>query len=118
MLVSTTPAGNSPKELDQTAKAETEAIHLAEVNLQQEVTPKAYKVKLKIDPAKYATTEASQEVAQEDEKTSFAEYASAQFTNVKEGEGLQAPPKEWFELPKIGVRLEGNPLKKVLPGKE
>jgi hypothetical protein len=74
---------------------------------------KTYKVKIKIDPAKYATAKpTTNDVALA--TPTLKEYAKNQISNVKEGDGLQAPPKEWFELPKLAVKFEGNPLKRVL----
>lgn len=74
-------------------------------------TKKSYGVKMRINTEKYTATTP--------EKTSpnnVNEYAKQQWENVKKREGIEAPPKEWFALPKIALRVEGNPLKAVLPG--
>lgn len=110
---STSPPSNAPKNLARTQILESQA---SAVQVAQTESKPDYKVKLKIDPSKYATQpqEEGVELAQAEEVPSLTEYATAQFDNIKEGEKLQAPPKQWFELPKLAVRFEGNPLKKVL----
>lgn len=78
---------------------------------------KSYSIKIKIDPAKYGVSEsASSEVASA--KPTVGSYARDQYKSIKDGEGIQAPPKELLPLPNLALRIEGNPLKKVLPGKE
>lgn len=78
---------------------------------------KSYKIKIKIDPAKYGVVEnTGSEVASA--RPTVGDYARKQFQNIKEGEGLQAPPKGMIPLPNVDVRFEGNPLKKILPNKE
>ena len=118
-LVSTTAAGNAPKNLQAQAPTTPEVENTQVVAAE---TKTSYKVKLRIDPAKYATKAQVEEepiVAAEVEETqTFTEYAAAQFDNIKGGDKLESPPKEWFELPKLAVRMDGNPLKKMLPGKE
>lgn len=118
-LVSTTSAGNAPKNL-KAQKAISPEIETTQVMAAE--TKTNYKVKLRINPANYASKAIEQEepiVAAEVEETqTFTEYAAAQFENIKEGDKLQSPPKEWFELPRLAVRMDGNPLKKMLPGKE
>ena len=83
----------------------------------QQPAKKSYKIKIKIDPAKYGVVEnTGSEVASA--KPTVGDYAREQFQNIKDGEGLQAPPKGMIPLPNVDVRFEGNPLKKILPGKE
>ena len=75
------------------------------------------KVSIKIDPTKYANAAVANTEPEETQPT-VLEYANEQIKNVKDGEGLQAPPKEWFDLHKLAVKVEGNPLKRILNGKE
>lgn len=84
---------------------------------QTPVKKRAIKVYLKIDPAKYVAATQAQ-VEENHPKPTVFTYAAQQLENIKEGEGLQMPPKEWFDLPKLAVRVEGNPLKGILKGKE
>jgi hypothetical protein len=78
---------------------------------------KSYKVKIKIDPAKYGMPKpGSTEVASA--KPTVGDYARKQFQNLKSGEAIEAPTKEMLPLPNVAVKFEGNPLKKILPGKE
>ncbi len=78
---------------------------------------KSYKIKIKIDPAKYGVEESTTS-AVASAKPTVGSYAKDQFKSIKDGEGVQAPPKELLPLPNLALRIEGNPLKKVLPGKE
>ena len=96
----------------QFAEAETAANPVKATEEKQEI-----KVRLKIDPTKYANAAMANTELEETTPT-VGEYASEQFNNLKERQGLQAPPKEWFELPKLAVKVEGNPLKSILNGKE
>lgn len=118
-LVSTTSAGSAAKNLQAQNAITPEVETMPELAAE---TKTNYKVKLRINPANYASQAQEQEqpiVASEVEETqTFTEYAAAQFGNIKDGDKLQSPPKEWFELPKLAVRMDGNPLKKILPNKE
>lgn len=82
-----------------------------------EIEKPKVKVKFTIDPTKY-TLAATEETAPTTEQPKVLEYAEAQLNNVKSGEKLQAPPKEWFELPKLAVRVDGNPIKGILKGRD
>jgi len=113
--VSTTPAGSAAENLETQLQTETA---VAAVEVAPAETKTNYKVKLRIDPAKYATQAQEEQVVAVEETPTFTEYAATQFDNIKEGEKLQSPPKEWFDLPKVALRVDGNPLKKVLPNKE
>lgn len=118
-LVSTTSAGSAAKNLQSQNAVTPEVETMPELAAE---TKTNYKVKLRINPANYASQAQVKEepiVASEVEETqTFTEYAAAQFDNIKDGDKLQSPPKEWFELPKLAVRMDGNPLKKILPNKE
>jgi hypothetical protein len=118
-----TPKKQPQKAAIQKLEIEETPVVLAAVETEPEIEPitqtmtpeakKTYKVKIKIDPAKYATAiSTTNDVTQA--TPTLKEYAKNQISNVKEGDGLQAPPKEWFELPKLAVKFEGNPLKRVL----
>jgi hypothetical protein len=113
--VSTTPAGSAAENLE--AQLQTETV-VAAVEVAPAETKTNYKVKLRIDPAKYATQAQEEQVVAVEETPTITEYAATQFDNIKEGDKLQSPPKEWFDLPKVALRVDGNPLKKVLPNKE
>jgi len=112
-MASTSPAGTSANNLSVT---EGSAAEISSNPIAQAETKTNYKVKLRIDPAKYTTQPQEEviDVAEAEQTPSLTEYAATQFDNIKDGEKLQAPPKQWFELPKLAVRFEGNPLKKVL----
>jgi hypothetical protein len=106
-----------PEVLKTVAVAETGSEDDARLENAGKTSMKSYKIKIKIDPAKYGAVEpASTEVARA--TPTVGDYARQQFQNIKEGEALQAPPKEMLSLPKLAIRFEGNPLKKVLTNKE
>lgn len=115
----TSPAGEKklPEQNRTIAMAETNNNELPITAESKPETKKSYKIKIKIDPAKYAVTEnTGTEVASA--TPTVGEYAREQFQHIKNGESLEAPDKEMLPLPRLAVRLEGNPLKKILPGKE
>ena len=75
------------------------------------------KVKISIaNQAKYLQPETTEIAANTITETpsTIKDYALAQFKNLAKREKLEAPPKDWFEIPQLAVRVEGNPLKKVL----
>ncbi len=119
------PAGKNPlktknKSAAKTVLAKVEAENTNEKMIaavteigETEVKSKpTYKVKMSINTSKYADAALAleEDAAGENVKT----YAANQWENLKNGEKLNAPPKEWFNLPKLAVRVEGNPLKGVL----
>lgn len=92
------------------AQAETEELEPAGG---EELTAEkpTYKVKLSLNSMKYTAAEVV-----DAEPETVTDYAKDQWENIKSGEKLDAPPKDWFSLPK--VKLEGNPLKRVLASRD
>jgi hypothetical protein len=104
------------------AQLQTKPVEIAQETAMPTVTQtpvkkRTIKVYLKINPAKYVASTQTQ-VEENRPKPAVLTYAAQQIENIKEGEGLQLPPKAWFDLPKLAVRVEGNPLKGILKGKE
>jgi len=101
---------NVKEEPVQVAAVEPEVVE--EIQIATEKEKPTYKVKLSLNSLKYAAADVPMEENTQDE--SVKEYARSQWQNLTHGEKLEAPTREMFNLPKLGVRFEGNPIKGVL----
>ncbi len=78
-----------------------------------EPTETVYKVHLSLNSIKNVM--AVEEVEDQQQELGIVKYARDQWKNVKTGNKLEAPTRETFSsIPKLGVRFEGNPLKRIL----